>query len=288
MFTVSARNLTRRAFMIPSSPILVRHVEIDRFDPHPETSHTEHGLAYLTGGRLLLERGGPVEVKPGTVALAPAGVPHRSLGGSDVDLWMVQFCATCLHLDESLPLMSPFRRVRRGALPIVPIAETRRQRVLQLYHELRDESERAVPESLDLMRSLLLLLLGEVQRAMPGIRVATGKGDLVSDALAFIQQRCFDPISLRDVAAAVHRTPAHVAATVKNATGYSVGQWINAGRVAEAAARLAHTDDSIGQIANHIGWQDKTHFIRQFRRAYGMTPAAWRREHRAGHEYRVG
>lgn len=270
--------------MLPASPILVRHIEISHSDPYQVRSHTEHGLAYITSGRLLLEHGGPVEVGQGAVALVPAGVPHRSLGAQDAHLWMVRFCATCLRLDESLPLMGPFRRVRRGALPVVPIAEPRRRRVLGLYHELQDESERVAPEALDLMRSLLLLLLGEVQRAMPGVRVATGRGGLVADALEFIQQRCFEPISLRDVAAAVHRTPAHVAATVKNATGYSVGRWINAGRVAEAAARLAHTDDSIGQIANHIGWQDKTHFIRQFRRAYGITPAAWRREHRASHD----
>jgi AraC-like DNA-binding protein len=85
------------------------------------------------------------------------------------------------------------------------------------------------------------------------------------------------------VAAEVHRTPTHVAATIKAATGYSVGQWISAGRVAEAAARLAHTDESIDQITTRVGWQDTTHFIRQFRKAYGSTPAAWRRLHRARH-----
>ena len=88
----------------------------------------------------------------------------------------------------------------------------------------------------------------------------------------------------RDVAVAVHRTPAHVAATVKDATGYSVGAWISAGRVAEAASRLVHTDDSLDDIAHHVGWRDKTHFIRQFRNAYGATPAAWRREQRTRHD----
>lgn len=265
-------------------PLSVRHVAIGQVDPAEMRSHTEHGLAYITRGSLVLEHGGAVEGTRGMVALMPAGTPHRLLDARDAHLWMVRFCATCFQLDESLPLMAPFSRVRRGALPVVPIAEPRQQRMLDLNHELQDESERGAPASLELVRSLLLLLLGEVQRAMPGGAAPPGPGGLVADALEFIQQRCLEPISLRDVAASVHRTPAHVAATVKNATGYSVGQWINAGRVAEASARLAHTDNSIGGIANHVGWQDTTHFIRQFRRAYGTTPAAWRREHRATHE----
>jgi len=50
-----------------------------------------------------------------------------------------------------------------------------------------------------------------------------------------------------------------------------------------AAASLVYTEDSIDEITHHVGWQDQTHFIRQFRKTYGATPAAWRRQHRAQH-----
>ena len=78
----------------------------------------------------------------------------------------------------------------------------------------------------------------------------------------------------------MHRTPAHVTSTVKQATGYSVGEWITSARVAEAASRLAHTDDPLDAVAEHVGWRDKTHFIRQFRKVQGETPAAWRKRMR--------
>ena len=179
--------------------------------------------------------------------------------------------------------MSPFRRVRHGALPVVDVAKGRRRRVVRLYKDLAEEQERAAPESPELLRSLVTLVLGELCRAMPGERPSAGQGTLVADALGEIQRRCFEPISLRDVAKAVHRSPAHVASVVKRETGYSVGEWISSARVAEAASRLAHTDDSLDAIAEHVGWRDKTHFIRQFKKAYGVTPAAWRRSHRAEH-----
>ena len=168
-------------------------------------------------------------------------------------------------------------------MPVLTVHESRRGRVESLYRELREEQARATPETRELVRSLVLLLLGEARRAMPGAPTRSTQGSLVADALEIVQRRCLEPISLRDVAAAVHRTPSHVANTVKARTGYSVGQWIRAGRAAEAAARLAHTDDPLDTIAERVGWSDKTHFIRQFKKTYGVTPAAWRRAHRASH-----
>ena len=57
-----------------------------------------------------------------------------------------------------------------------------------------------------------------------------------------------------------------------------MGEWILTGRVAEAARRLAHTEDSLDEITHHVGWQDKTHFIRQFRKSLIFT--WWNSENR--------
>lgn len=266
--------------------VFVMHASSPVVHAHGETSHTEHGLTFLVDGWFSMEHGGPVRAEAGSVTIVPAGAPHRPLDGRDLEYWLVGFCPSCLSLDETHPLMAPFRRVRRGALPVVQVPKSERRALLRLLKELREECDRAAPESADLVRGLLLLILGKVLRAMPGAQGAgasIGPATLVSDALEYIQRECLTPISLKDVAQAVHRTPAHVASSVKSATGYSVGEWIASGRVAEAASRLAHTDESLEEITNHIGWKDKTHFIRQFRKAYGSTPAAWRRARRADH-----
>lgn len=265
--------------------MFVVHAREEHLHPHPETSHTEHGLHYLERGWIRLVHGAPIRVEEGALTIMPAGVPHTPLEGRDVSYWMLGFCPTCLNLDEGQLLMSPFRRVRLGAFPAPTVQKSRRRRVVRLFRELDEEIQRGAPESPELARSLLMLLLGEVRRAMPGQDAPAPAGSLVSEALAFIQRRCLEPISLEDVAAAVHRTPAHVTSSVKKATGFTVGQWITSGRIAEAAARLAHTDDSLDAIAEHVGWRDKTHFIRQFRKAHGVTPAAWRRQHRTLHPH---
>ncbi len=228
-------------------------------------------------------QGSALTLSAGTMTVAPAGVPHRLLGGTDVSVWGAGFCASCLGLDEGQPLLAPFRWARQGALPIVSIPKARRRRVVSRFRDLEDEAAQSGPESRELTRCLLLLLLGEFAKAR---RLPTGEsagGSLVADALRFIQQHALSSISLKDVAASVCRTPSHVASSVKEVTGYTVGEWIASARVAEAASRLAHTDDSLDAIASHVGWGDKTHFIRQFKKAYGVTPAAWRRGQRAHH-----
>lgn len=58
----------------------------------------------------------------------------------------------------------------------------------------------------------------------------------------------------------------HVATAVKKQTGFTVGVWIASARQAKATQLLEHTDLAIDQIAPQIGWQDTTHFIRQFRK----------------------
>jgi uncharacterized protein YjlB len=70
-----------------------------------------------------MEHGGPIRAEAGAMVVVPAGVPHRPLDGRPLDYWLVGFCPGCLDLPESRPLMSPFRRVRLGAAPVVTIPE---------------------------------------------------------------------------------------------------------------------------------------------------------------------
>ncbi len=123
----------------------------------------------------------------------------------------------------------------------------------------------------------------EVARASVARPRGAVEGSVVAEALGFIERHCFEPISLRDVAEAVHRSPAHVTTLVRRATGKPVQAWIIAGRLAEARRRLRQTDEHVDVIAERVGYADATHFIRLFRRAHGITPAAWRaRETPAG------
>lgn len=247
-------------------------------EAHPTTTHTEHVIAYHVQGSLTLDHGQILQAEPGMITIVPAGIPHRSLGGQDIGIWLVSFCASCFQLDERHPLLAAFRQVRLGALPVCMFPPERRPLFLGYLQSLKEEAMQSTPESPMVVSSLLNLILAEVSRAMSqNDRDTKGKGiPLVADALAYIQAHCLSPISPRDVAAAVHKTPAHMTAMLKKHTGFSAGQWITSGRLHEAARRLTHTEESLEEIAENVGWKDVTHFIRQFKKEKGITPAAWR------------
>ena len=265
--------------------IEVRDAKQPRVDAmESSVTHAEHGLVFVREGVVTIEYGRPIRAEPGTVVIVPAGVPHRGLGARELWATSVGFCASCFELPETHRLMRPFACVRRGALPAVSIPSKRRRPLLRRFEDLKVEAEHGGPESLELLRAHLALILGEICRAMPGAELESAtelrSGDLVSEALDFIQAHALTPISLQEVASAVHRSPAHVTTSVRKATGHSVGSWIAAARVAEATRWLSHTDASLDEIAGAVGWTDKNHLIRQFKKVHGVTPGAWRRGQR--------
>jgi AraC-like DNA-binding protein len=55
-------------------------------------------------------------------------------------------------------------------------------------------------------------------------------------------------------------------------------QYLTQLRLALAASLLASSEMPLLRIAEDVGYQTDTAFIRAFRRQYGMPPAAWRRQ----------
>jgi len=51
--------------------------------------------------------------------------------------------------------------------------------------------------------------------------------------------------------------------------------------LSQACAQLLHTSLPVSQLAEQLGWSDTTHFIRQFKKHMGLTPAAWRKTHKS-------
>ena len=73
-------------------------------------------------------------------------------------------------------------------------------------------------------------------------------------------------------------TPNHLSAVIREQSGRSVMDWLNAHCVLRAQVLLRHTNLSIYEIGDRLGFQSSTFFTRFFHREAGITP----KEYRAG------
>lgn len=243
-------------------------------------THEHAVVAYYVGGSSCVEQNGRWTLGPGDALLVPAGTPHRVVDLEHAELWGVGFCVPCFAADDPASLLEPFERVRAGASAVVHIPEQRRPFLLRLFEELRDHTSKQ-NSSAAVDRSLLTLILNEVSQAASWPEDGATNAGVVGESLKVIERRCLGPLTLADVARAVHRSPAYVTTALRRATGKSAVEWIIAGRMAEARRHLLHSDERVDIIAERVGYADPTHFIRIFRREHGQTPAAWRAERRS-------
>ncbi|BBN83597.1 hypothetical protein PA25_35820 [Pseudoalteromonas sp. A25] len=253
------------------------YLEVDELDNEDHHAHEEYVITLLLSGYVTLKSNNATLIKPGTLTLVPSGFAHTLVKGKAMSVHWLSFGITDEQHAQNNDLFLPFTQIRQGALPIAQVSKTRLPFIITLFEEVQRACSENKPDVV--LESLINLIISEAASASSISPVYLGHETKVSKAMQFIERRCCDGISLKDVAQAVHVSPAHLTTKMKASTGYTVGQWIIKHRLKVAINRLETTADSIEHIAQKLGWSDVTHFIRQFKKAYQITPAAWRRRH---------
>ncbi|MEH1820623.1 MAG: response regulator [Nostoc sp.] len=103
----------------------------------------------------------------------------------------------------------------------------------------------------------------------------------------FIEAYYHQGITLCDVALAVGYSPAYLTNRVARQTGETVNCWIVKRRMAGARFLLQNNNQTVEKIAKALGYQDVSHFSRQFRQHHGLPPQAWRKKHQLGLQKQV-
>ncbi|WP_298910863.1 response regulator transcription factor [uncultured Nostoc sp.] len=101
----------------------------------------------------------------------------------------------------------------------------------------------------------------------------------LKEVFDFIETYYHQGITLCDVAAAVGYSSAYLTNRVAKRTGETVNCWIVKRRMAGARSLLQNNNQTVEKIAKALGYQDVSHFSRQFRQHHGLPPQAWRKEH---------
>ncbi len=94
----------------------------------------------------------------------------------------------------------------------------------------------------------------------------------------FIIRRHADPrVSLGELARALGLSDSRTGHAVREACGRTFMEMITEARLRTAAGLLRHTGLALDEIAAQSGFGNRSHFHAQFRRAFGISPRAYRR-----------
>jgi AraC-like DNA-binding protein len=105
---------------------------------------------------------------------------------------------------------------------------------------------------------------------------ARGSTDrLIRRTKAFLEAEFANPIRLADVGRAVGASPAYLTHVFRRVEGTSLHQYLTQLRLARALVELPRTED-LTSLALETGFSSHSHFTRSFRRAFGVTPSAFR------------
>ena len=238
--------------------------------------HPHHELVYIEAGEGALRLGAElVRTRPGDLFVLPPDAFHRHGDPKHWVTWSlaIQPVAACGSICDRI----------MGSLGDAPqrlsIPESERARWEARFRYLEREScgDDRVTDA-DAVRSIVRSILRDVEqlsRSSSGIDDA-GRRRLLDLVFGYIDAHYREAISLRDVAAAVHFSPAYLTDLVHRETGRPIHQWIGERRMHAARVLLTQTDRSIAAIAEEVGFHDATYFGRHFAKVSGQTPRAWR------------
>ena len=239
------------------------------------------GRMIVDGRVWSLHDGDVLVIAPGAV-ITPSGDRHLD----DTLVWAVFFPSDLVDPDapsspaawRAHPMLYPFTRLRRPGGRLLHVAPGERAAWLTALTALDDELRTRRDGYAEAAQAHVTLLLVRLARLDTDVPDDLRRHDepLLGAAFDVIETRYRDPISTRDVAAAVGLSPGHLTTVVRRGTGRTVGQWLTERRLQEARRLLATTDLTVAAVAGRVGYPDPGYFTRRFRVAHGLTPQEWR------------
>lgn len=108
----------------------------------------------------------------------------------------------------------------------------------------------------------------------------SGKRDVIEDIKHYIERHYDQKIQLEDMAKNVYFTdPTYLSRLFKKKTGMRFSQYLLTIRMQRAKSLLeSDTPLSVSEVAGAVGFNDYSYFIQMYRKVYGETPGATRKQ----------
>jgi AraC-like DNA-binding protein len=215
----------------------------------------------------------------GEILLAPPGVRHHveNRGPRSLVLQTVHFTARVHDVVDMPAAYGLPRQLRPSPAAMSGMREIVHGMIVEL------DARRpgcALIANADCARLLALLWREAVDQGGGDPSAGSARArDLVRLAPVFrlIRERYAERLTVAQLAEPVHLEPDYFAVVFKRVTGVPPLQYVAAHRLRQVRTLLATSDEPVRDIAGRTGYADSFYLARAFRRAYGMSPSAYRK-----------
>ena len=241
--------------------------------------HDEAELIMVVSGSLICTAGGEeYNVSKGQILFIASGTPHatRTEGGVSYRL---------LQIKESDFLNPEHRKIIKYTIKLQVLSDEH-IRVFE-SDEVAEALECIIAESKDLSRGYELMLRSHVLRIV-GMLFRLGimnyddkiydspEGKKILPALAYINERFKDAITLSDVSSTLGFNESYFCRTFKLATGATFTEYLNFVRICKAEKLLSEGKLSIIEISSEVGFASVSYFTRVFKKYKNCSPGYYR------------
>lgn len=262
-------------------PVILKHAVHQFSDPPIYDMHFAFELGVVLNGRMVREyQRNRREVGAGEIWLTGIWEPHGfqlAETPCEVLVFIISpsflFTADRPHYDWTEGFMRPPRH-----RPQIPIR--RRPEVLRVVRRLLSMQRREEPVKrqwiLNSLFEILLYLSESGTRRRPAAVIPLHTVHGIEPAIV----RVFESRSYIPTAAAAREcdmSPAVFADTFRRLMGLSFSRFALRFRLDSAARHMVRTDDPLKAVASEWGFEDPSHFVKQFSQHYGVSPREYKR-----------
>lgn len=161
--------------------------------------------------------------------------------------------------------------------PFIQLTSESQKQLLPIVQLMYEEFERT-EHSKSVLCSLLYVFLSRLERIYqsPSAASVTPHAEIMRKFKRITEAHYKEQEPLSFYASQLHVTEQHLNEMVKKATGKTAGQIIRDRLMVEAKRLLVHSNFSIGEIANQLGFNDFSYFSRQFKKQLQLSPEQYR------------
>lgn len=149
--------------------------------------------------------------------------------------------------------------------------------ILRFLRSLSTVSERQVLGPLYLQEIVCRVLQREQQVRMLHIAARKIAADPVAPALAYIRDCLAESLTVEAMAAVAGLSRSAFTRTFRDATGRSPYQFVKEARLDRARELVIENAMPVAEVSRAVGWKSSSHFIKEFRDRFGMTPRNYAR-----------